>query len=108
MNNAMLDVRCSDSSLAFLDGGFAKAFGDEFQFVVVESLLIQPVRAGDFPEGVNRCLDAFGPGDRDQFDVSVHVSDGEDASAAGFKVRVDGDDSVIVECQSEPVEKVIV
>ena len=66
----------------------------------LEPLFVEPVRAGDFLEGVDGGLNAFGPGDGDQLDVAVHVADGENAAAAGFEVRIDGDAAVVVQPQA--------
>ena len=47
---------------------------DQGDLVVFEPLLVEPVGAGDFLEGVDGGLNAFGPGDGDQLDVAVDVA----------------------------------
>src|SRR5262245_26311331 len=55
---------------------------------------------------MNRRLNAFGPGDGNQFDITVHVADGEDALAAGFEIRIDRDTAVVIEPYAQSLEGV--
>lgn len=61
---------------------------DHGDLVILQSLLIQPVRAGNLLERVDGGLDALGPGDGDQLDVAVNIADREDAAPAAFEVSM--------------------
>src|SRR5439155_3626130 len=80
---------------------------DERNLVVAEPPLVEPVRARDFLERVNRGLYPLRPRHGDQLDVAVDVADGENALAAGLEVRIDADAAVFVELHAQTLERVL-
>lgn len=85
-------------------GGLAHLLSNHGDLVVSQSLFIEPVRTGDFLEGINRRLNPFRPGNGDEFDVSVDVANRKDAAPARLKVWIDCDAAILVESQFEPFE----
>ncbi len=49
-------------------------------------------------------MNALGPSHCDQLDVSMNISDREDATTTRFVVRVDGDAAVVVQLHRQPFE----
>jgi hypothetical protein len=56
---------------------------------------------------MNGGLYSLGPCNRDQFDISVHVTDSKDAFPACFEVRINGDAAILIELQLQPFECVL-
>ena len=63
-------------------------FPDERDLVIAEALFIQPVGARDFLEGIDGSLDAFSPGDSDELDVAMDISDSKDPQPTRLVVRI--------------------
>ena len=75
--------------------------------VIAQALLVQPVRTRNLLEGVDRRLNALGPGDRYELDVAVDVSNSKDSIPARLVVGIDGDASVLVEPDIEALKGVL-
>src|SRR5688572_8023356 len=73
----------------------------------MKPLFIQPVRAGDFLERVNCSLDSFGPCDRNELDVSVHVANREDSLPGCFEIRIDRDAAIFVQSHPQSLECIL-
>ena len=88
-------------------GDLGQLLAEDGNLLVLETFLIQPVGAPDFPERIERCLNSFRPGHRDQLDVPVHIANGKDPGAARLVVRIDGDTSVLLELHAKPLESLL-
>src|SRR5262249_17608968 len=71
-------------------------FAHDGDLLVMEPLLVEPVRACDFPKRIERCLNSFRPGHWDQLDVPMHIANGKDPGTAGLVIRIDGDAAVLL------------
>src|SRR3989442_1727018 len=70
--------------------GLRDLLSHERNLVIPQTLFIEPVWTRNFLEGVDSGLNPFGPCNGNQFDVAVHITNGENALPARFEIWNDG------------------
>ena len=77
MQSAAENKRSTRNStpISRLTGCSGHFFADHHELIVAHSFFVEPVGTGDLFECIDRGLNSLGPGDGDELNVSVRVSE---------------------------------